>query len=58
MTCDTCGNNVELTDTTYSNYNSNRAKCGQHTGDIYTCHDCERHIIDDFLSGTVHEFNY
>lgn len=43
----------EVVDTFYSNTNTKRCACGQHTGDGYYCNVCETGVIDDFLSGEV-----
>ncbi len=52
--CPECNKELEeVVDTTYSNINSERAKIGQHTGDIYRCDDCEKRWLDNFLSGRV-----
>jgi hypothetical protein len=48
----------EIHDTTYSNIDTKRCHAGQHTGDIYYCEDCEAYTIDDFLSGTQHQWCY
>ena len=58
MKCPECGIKLEICDTLYSNINTSRAKDGQHTGDVYRCKDCDQYFVDDFLSGTVHEWNY
>ena len=58
MECPECGLELEVHDTLYSNINTHRAKVGQHTGNVYKCADCEQCFVDDFLSGTVHEWSY
>lgn len=58
MNCLSCGKEMEITDTTYSNINTDRACVGQHTGDIYTCEDCEQHFIDNFLTGNFEGWSY
>lgn len=59
INCTECGNWLEdVHDTTYSNMNTKRCYDGQHTGDIYRCEDCDVLWIDDFLTNTVHYWNY
>jgi predicted RNA-binding Zn-ribbon protein involved in translation (DUF1610 family) len=58
MQCLTCGKEIEIDDTTYSNYNSLRANKGEHTGNIYWCENCEVFWIDNFLTGKVEHWNY
>jgi len=53
MECPDCGKDMgDPTDTIYSNVDTKRASVGQHTGDIYTCENCEIRWLDDFLSRT------
>lgn len=49
---------MKITDTTYSNINTERASEGQHTGDIYTCEDCEQHFVENFLTGNFEGWSY
>lgn len=56
--CSDCDLEMEHTDTTYSNINTKRAYKGQHTGDIYWCNKCEKHYIDNFLTGKVEYWDY
>jgi hypothetical protein len=58
MDCPICDNEMEFKESTYSNYNSNRAIKSQHTGDVYRCEICEETYLDDFLSGKLRVFNY
>lgn len=58
LECPDCGGCMEQVDTTYSNINTNRAKVGQHTGDIYFCENCEQHYIDNLLTGNVESWSY
>lgn len=58
MNCPECDFEMEQTDTTYSNINTSRAYKGQHTGDIYWCQNCEKHYIDDFLTGNLEDWSY
>lgn len=49
--CPDCGNEMgDPVDTTFSNMHTDRAKPGQHTGDIYECEKCGQRWIDDFLN--------
>jgi hypothetical protein len=45
MTCPECKREMELIDTTYSNYDSGRCYKGQHTGDIYECKAVSNYIL-------------
>lgn len=55
--CPECGNNMgEPVDKTYSNYNSGRARKGEHTGDVYTCKNCEIRWLDDFLNNKLRPY--
>jgi len=58
MKCPECDKEMLATDTTYSNINTERASIGQHTGDIYTCENCELHFIDNFLTNNFEIFSY
>ena len=58
LSCLECSKAMEQVDTTYSNINTNRAKVGQHTGDIYFCENCEQHYIDNLLTGNVESWSY
>lgn len=58
MECPECNNEMKLTDTTISNYETSRAKAGQHTGDIYFCNECERHFLDNFLDKELQNWSY
>lgn len=58
MNCPECNTEMELIDTTYSNYDSPRAKKGEHTGDIYECKQCNGLFIDSFLSGKLENWSY
>ena len=58
MECPECNNEMELTDTTISNYETARAKAGQHTGDIYLCNECESHYLDNFLDKELQPWTY
>lgn len=59
VNCPNCGKELDdVVDTTYSNYKSDRAENGQHTGDIYSCDECEILVIDDFLNNVVREWDY
>lgn len=58
MDCPNCFKEMELIDTTYSNYNSRRAYEGQHTGDVYECKKCEMVYLNDFLINKLYEWNY
>ena len=58
MECLNCKKEMELIDTTYSNIKTDRANIGQHTGDIYSCAECDKMFIDNFLSGKVEDWNY
>jgi hypothetical protein len=52
MNCPDCGTDMgDPVDTTYSNVKTSRSCPGQHTGDIYSCEQCEIKWLDDFLSG-------
>ena len=56
--CPDCNKDLDRHDTTYSNINTERAKVGQHTGDIYKCDDCEANYIDNFLTGQIEAWSY
>lgn len=58
MTCPECKREMELIDTTYSNYDSGRCQKGQHTGDIYECKDCEQLYIDSFIRVCSQTWSY
>jgi hypothetical protein len=58
MECLECGKEMYHHDTTYSNVTTSRCRNGEKTGDIYKCDECEQCYIDDYLSGTVHEWHY
>jgi primosomal protein N' len=58
MNCPECDSTMTYEESTRSNYKSNRADKGQWTGDIYWCHKCESHYLDDFLEGMVRMFTY
>jgi len=58
MECPECGKEMTLHDSTYSNINTDRAKVGQHTGDIYSCEYCEQDYIDDFLISGLYRWGY
>ena len=50
MKCPDCNIEIEKVNTTYSNMNTERAKIGQHTGNIYKCEQCENHYLENFLN--------
>lgn len=56
--CPECSKAMEQVDTTYSNTKTSMAEVGQHTGDIYFCEHCERHYIDNLLTGNVEAWYY
>lgn len=59
VNCVKCGKELEdVIDTTSSNYDSERTKNGQQTGDIYYCDECEEHTIDDHLNGVQRQWHY
>ena len=58
INCPDCGKEIEISDTTYSNVNTNRAHDGEKTGDIYFCDVCEAHWIDDYLDGKIRSWSY
>jgi len=58
MECLECGNELEISDTTYSNVNTDRVYEGQHTGNIYYCENCKIHWIDDFITGKIERWSY
>ncbi len=58
LECLGCGSVLYVHDTLYSNINTSRAVVGQHTGNVFKCEDCECYWVDDFLSGSVHEWGY
>jgi hypothetical protein len=59
INCIECGDEIEeIHDTTHSNINTHRCSAGDHTGNIYICEKCDILLIDDFLTGTVHYWNY
>ena len=51
MFCPECNSEMEKTDTTHSNMNTERAKIGQHTGNIFKCHKCEESYLENLLNG-------
>jgi hypothetical protein len=54
MNCPDCGSDMgDPVDTTYSNITTTRASVGQHTGDIYSCEECEIRWLDDCLARRV-----
>jgi predicted RNA-binding Zn-ribbon protein involved in translation (DUF1610 family) len=53
MECPECGKEMPLKDETYSNINTERAKVGQKTGNIYQCDECWSEWIDDFLDHKI-----
>ena len=55
--CPDCGEEMgDPVDTTFSNIHTDRAKPGQHTGDIYECEKCEQRWIDDFLNDVFRQW--
>ena len=58
MICIDCSHGIEQTDTTYSNYDSNRVREGVHTGNIFTCFNCDTHYIEDFINGETRKWEY
>jgi len=58
LPCPICNNKMEQIDTTYSNVDTSRSNVGQHTGDIYECHICNRLFIDNMLNGRVEDWSY
>jgi hypothetical protein len=59
LTCPNCGTQLEQTDTTFSNTNTERAREGQHTGNIYECESCECYWLENFLNKSeLEKFNY
>jgi predicted RNA-binding Zn-ribbon protein involved in translation (DUF1610 family) len=48
--CPDCGSEMEINDTTYSNYDSPRAQKGEKTGDIYRCDKCECSWLENYLN--------
>lgn len=56
ITCTNCEKELsDMVDTTYSNTG---ATCGQLTGEIYYCDECEVHVVDDHLNDIVRVWNY
>jgi hypothetical protein len=58
MECPACKNEMEFEESVHSNYESQRAKVGEHTGDVYKCKECELIYLDNFLSGKLELFSY
>ncbi len=61
MECPEHGVEMELVDTTYSNYDSPRYPKGTHTGDIYRCPKCEEYYdlwIYLVQEGIIEKYNY
>lgn len=58
MNCTNCKQEMEQTDTTYSNMNTDRAKVGQHTGNIYTCEPCGLHVLENLLTDSIEPWSY
>lgn len=57
--CINCGySDLELVDTLHSNVNTDRAKVGQLTGEVYRCENCEELQVDNFLTGKTEPFSY
>ena len=59
MECPECGEIIEQSDTTYSNVNTDRAREGQHTGNIYWCEKCETYWLENLLdNGSIERYSY
>jgi hypothetical protein len=58
MECPDCHREMELTDTTYSNYDSGRCYKGKHTGDIYRCEDCEQTYLYSYIRERLEDWSY
>ncbi len=58
MNCPVCGNKMRFIEETHSNYATDRAIKGEHTGNVYRCDTCEKTYLDDFLSGELRRFGY
>ena len=44
--CHSCEEEIEITDTTYSNIKTNRCNVGDHTGNIYFCKKCDCNYLE------------
>ena len=59
MECPECGSTMNISDTTFSNVNTERAKIGQHTGNVYHCDGCGESFLENLLNdGKLELFNF
>lgn len=57
--CYHCGKEIEeISDTTFSNYDSGRCYKGQHTGNIYYCGHCESYTLECLITGDIEPWSY